>query len=313
MNAPLAARAIPRSDLFLSKLGVGTASLGNVFGPVDDAAAPELIGAAIDAGLRYFDTAPLYGRGLAESRLGSALQQVGKPDVIISTKVGRILDESEQGWHFDFSRDGILRSLDASLDRLRRNSVDILYLHDPDSHEDDVYHVAWPTLVGLKEQGVVRAIGVGMNQWQMPLRFVQRLDPDIVMVAGRYTLLDQGAALELLPACLEKGIGVALAGVFNSGILISPVDGAWYDYAPAEAETVNTARAIERVARSFGVSLAQLALQFCLSHPAATTAVVGVGSAGEIRANLAAAEEKLPIALLERLRSEGLVNIIGTQ
>lgn len=301
-------RVVSGKPVTLTAIGAGTASLGDVFGGVAEGAATELVAACLESGVRYLDTAPLYGNGLSERRLGAALAELGRPEVTISTKAGRTLDpESPEGWRFDFSRSAILRGLESSLERLGRDRVDVLYLHDPDSHEEEVYATAWPTLQELRAEGVVGAIGFGMNQWQLPLRFVQRLDVDVVMLAGRYTLLDTSGAFEFLPACEVAGVSVVLAGVFNSGVLIDPVDGAWYDYAPAEPTLLARARAIRAIAAEYGRSLPQLALQFAFEQPAATSVVVGVGSARNLRRNLDAVESSVPEGLIERLRSEGLV------
>lgn len=296
------------TTLTLSRLGVGTASLGNVFGDVNDGAAEQIVSAALANGVNYIDTAPLYGNGLSERRLGAAMRALGQPDVTFSTKVGRILDDSEpHGWRFDFTRDGILRSLDSSLERLDRDAVDILYLHDPDDFEDQVYREAWPTLESLRSEGVVRAIGVGMNQWQIPLRLVQRLSVDLVMLAGRSTLLDQSAIAEFLPACVEHKVAVVAAGVFNSGILIDPVDGAWFDYAPAAEEQLVRARQIRTILDTFGVSLPQAALHFAAAQPAVISTVVGVGSAQTLEANIRALRLVVPDAAWRELRRQGLI------
>lgn len=292
----------------LSALGVGTASLGDVFGPVPDDSASDIVHAMQETGLRYIDTAPLYGLGLAEERLGRAIAGSGSAGLTISTKVGRILDAAAPGgWRFDFTRDGIRRSLEGSLARLRRDRVDLLLLHDPDAHEAQVDGEAWPALRELRDEGVAGAIGVGMNQWEMPLRFVERLDPDVVMVAGRYTLLDQGAAALLLPACAERGIAVILAGVFNSGILIDPVDDAWFDYRPAPPSRIALARAIRDVAERHRVPLAHIALEFAFAHPAVASVVVGVGRASTLRRGLAALERPAPAAVWEELLDSGLI------
>jgi D-threo-aldose 1-dehydrogenase len=296
------------SGVRLSTLGAGTSSLGDVFGPVDEAAAVGVVGACLANQVRYLDTAPLYGSGTSERRLGRALADLGQPDLVISTKVGRTLDASApDGWRFDFSREAILRGLDSSLTRLGRDSVDIVYVHDPDDHEREVYREAWPALVELRDQGVVRAIGFGMNQWQMPLRFVERLDVDVVMLAGRYTLLDTSADREFLSTCIERKVAVVLAGVFNSGILANPVDGAWFNYQPASPELLYRARRMRDVAEFHGSTLAAIALQFALGHPAASSVVVGVGSAANLKRNVDAANSPVPTGLWEQLVSENLI------
>lgn len=310
MNRAAARRALRGTPVSVSALGAGTASLGDVFGPVSEASAIELIGACIDGGISYLDTAPLYGNGLSERRLGAALRELGQPEITISTKVGRTLDaDSPEGWRFDFSRDAILRGLESSLSRLGRDRVDIVYLHDPDSFEQQVYDEAWPTLADLRDEGVIGAIGVGMNQWQLPLRFVERLDIDVVMLAGRYTLLDSSAEARFLPACEIADVSVVLAGVFNSGVLVDPVDGAWFDYKAATQTQLERARAIRAVASEFGVSLPQLALGYAFEHPAATSVVVGVGSAKNLRRNIDSVQHPLPLGLIARLREEQLIGL----
>ena len=299
---------VGRTGIELPRLGVGTASLGNVFGTVPDDAATELLASAIAHGLDYVDTAPLYGNGLSERRIGAALRELGNPLITISTKVGRILDEQDpRGWRFDFSADGIRRSLDSSLERLGRDHVDIVYVHDPDGFEDQLHEETWPALERLRAEGVVRAIGVGMNQWQIPLRLIQRATVDLVMLAGRYTLLDQSAQDQFLPTCLERGVGIVAAGVFNSGILINPVEGAWYDYAPAPAELVHRALQIRTVLRHFDVGLPQAAVHFAAEHPSVVSTVVGVGSAATLQANIRALGDRVPSEAWEALREGGLL------
>jgi len=300
--------SIGQTGVFLPRLGVGTATLGDVFGPVPEGAAEELLATATANGLTYVDTAPLYGNGLSERRLGAALRALGDPDLTISTKVGRVLDASEpEGWRFDFSREGILRSLESSLERLGRDHVDILYVHDPDNFEEQLYRETWPTLERLRSEGVVRAIGLGMNQWELPLRLVKRVPVDLVMLAGRYTLLDQSGASEFLPTCLEHGVGVIAAGVFNSGVLIDPEDGAWYDYEPAPSTVLQRARRIREVLAAFRVSLPHAAVQFAASGPAVVSTVVGVASSETLAANIRALDTPLPKGLWEILREERLI------
>jgi D-threo-aldose 1-dehydrogenase len=293
----------------LSTLGAGTASLGDVFGPVSDDAASDVLRACVANDVRYVDTAPLYGSGSSERRLGRALADIGQPNLVISTKVGRTLDAAARdGWRFDFSREATLRGLESSLTRLGRDSIDIVYVHDPDDHEEDVYRETWPTLMDLRDQGVVRAIGFGMNQWEMPLRFVERLDVDVVMLAGRYTLLDTSADREFLPTCTERKVAVVLAGVFNSGILANPIDGAWFDYRPASPELLHRARRMKDIAESHGSSLPAIALHFALDHPAASSVVVGVGSAANLQRNVEAANTPVPTVVWEQLDSEQLIS-----
>lgn len=284
----------------MADLGLGTAGLGNVFGEVDDEVAAEVVAAAASAGVRYFDTAPYYGFGLAERRLGRAL--AGRPvgSFTVSTKVGRTLTDG--GCFFDFSADAVRRGIEGSLDRLGLDRVDIAYLHDPDDHEEQAASEAWPELRRLRDEGVVSAIGVGMNQWEMPARFVERLDVDVVLLAGRYTLLDRSGS-GLLDRCAERGVAVVLGGVFNSGLLIDPRPGAWFDYAPAAADLVARAQRMREAAASAGHDLAACALAFAAAHPAVTSVLVGVTSAAQVRENVDAFHREVPQDLLHQLIS----------
>ncbi|MBE8522444.1 aldo/keto reductase [Amycolatopsis sp. H6(2020)] len=284
----------------MAELGLGTAGLGNVFGEVDDEAAAEVVATAAGAGVRYFDTAPYYGFGLAERRLGQALARLPAGSFTVSTKVGRTLTDG--GCVFDFSADAVRRGIEGSLDRLGLDRVDVVYLHDPDDHEEEAATRAWPELCRLRDEGVVSAIGVGMNQWEMPARFVERLDVDVVLLAGRYTLLD-GSGGRLLDLCGEHRVDVVLGGVFNSGLLIDPRPGAWFDYAPAPADLLARAQRMQEAAASAGYDLAEAALAFAAAHPAVTSVLVGATSAAQVQANLDAFRREVPPDLLSRLIS----------
>ncbi|WP_410609738.1 aldo/keto reductase [Amycolatopsis sp. lyj-109] len=284
----------------MADLGLGTAGLGNVFGDVDDEAAAEVIAAAAGAGVRYFDTAPYYGFGLAERRLGRALAGLPAGSFTVSTKVGRTLTDG--GCFFDFSADAVRRGIEGSLDRLGLDRVDVGYLHDPDEHEEQAATEAWPELCRLRDEGVVSAIGVGMNQWEMPARFVERLDVDVVLLAGRYTLLDRSGG-RLLDLCGERGVDVVLGGVFNSGLLIDPRPGAWFDYAPASVDLLARAQRMREVAASAGYDLAEAALAFAAAHPAVISVLVGVTSAAQVQANVGAFRREVSPDLLSRLIS----------
>jgi D-threo-aldose 1-dehydrogenase len=302
----------------LPSLGLGTAPLGFLYEPVDEEQAGSTIAYALDHGVSYLDTAPGYGLGVAERRVGQALRSA-PPGVIVSTKVGRVLTEPTGPFtppfpgaprlraQFDFSRDGILRSLEDSLRRLGTDRVDVVYLHDPDDHEDEVYRSAYPTLARLREEKVVGAIGVGMNQSAMPARFVSRLDLDLVLLAGRYSLLDHSALADLLPACADRGVGVVVGGVFNSGILADPGPRARYAYRPATDDELGRARRVREVCRRHGVPLAAAAMRFPLGHPAVVSVLVGMRSPAEVAGNLAAVEHPVPDELWAELRAEGLL------
>jgi D-threo-aldose 1-dehydrogenase len=277
----------------LTELGLGTSSFGNLFQETTDADALAAFDAAWEGGVRYFDTAPHYGLGLSERRLGAAIRDRPRAEYVLSTKVGRLLVPTPERAHeldddgfivpaatrreWDFSRDGILRSVESSLDRLGVETVDILYLHDPDDHWEAASTTGVDALVELREQGVTRAIGAGMNQSAMLAEFVRRCDVDLVMLAGRYTLLDQSALDDLLPVALERGVGVVAAGVYNSGLLSRAVvpDGAHYEYRAAPSALVARAREIAEICGRHGVTLPDVAVQFPLRHPAVVSVVLG--------------------------------------
>lgn len=285
-------------------LGLGVAALSAGAGQPEATAA---VAAALDAGVRYFDAAPYYGLGQGELALGGALRELGSDGLTLSTKVGRTVDPETRQWHFDYSRDAVLRSLDASLGRLGVASVDTVYVHDPDNHEREALDVALPALLELRDEGVIGAVGAGMNQWQMPLRFIRELDLDVLLIAGRYSLLDAGAAGELLPECRDRGVAVVLGGVYNSGVLANPRDGASFDYRPASEEHLARARAIQEVARRHGVELRDAALAFSRAHPAVTSVLLGASSAQQVRANVAAWSADVPAALWPELAGLGLL------
>lgn len=301
-----------------SRYGFGGAPIGNLYEAVDDEQAHATIEAAWAHGVRLFDTAPHYGLGLSERRLGSVL--AGRSGYLLSTKVGRLLrpaaggGRDEQGFDvpaeyervWDFSRDGVRASLEESLTRLGLPRVDVALIHDPDDHVEQALEQACPALAELRDQGVVQAIGVGMNQWQVPLRFVRETGIDVVMLAGRYTLLDQ-SGLPLLDACLERGVRVLAAGVFNSGLLATPRPSGTFDYRPAPAPVVERARRIAAVCERHGVSLPQAAMAFPLRHPAVASIVLGARAPEEVRANAALWRQPVPDELWRELEAEGLV------
>ncbi|ONI92088.1 aldo/keto reductase [Saccharothrix sp. ALI-22-I] len=309
----------------LPRLGLGTSPLGNLYTEVTDSQARAVVDAAWEAGVRSFDTAPHYGLGLAERRLGAALADRPRAEFVLSTKVGRLLVPDPAGagrrdddgfavpatqrrvW--DFSAAGVLRSLESSLERLGLDRVDVVYVHDPDDHWDQAVGEAVPALVELREQGVIGAVGVGMNQWRMPARFVRESDVDVVMLAGRYTLLEQPALAEFLPLCAERGVDVVVAGVFNSGLLAQHEvpDDATHDYRAAPADLIDRARRIAAVCARHGTTLPAAALWFPFGHPAVTGAVVGARTEAEIRANVAALTAPPPLGLWAELRGEGLL------
>ncbi|MFC5834723.1 aldo/keto reductase [Nonomuraea insulae] len=319
---------VPIGDngLDLPRVGLGTASLANFLGVVPEEQAVGTIRRAYDAGIRYFDTAPLYGHGLAERRLAAALDAKPRTDLVISSKVGRLLragaprDDSQyhEGQPFyrevpatgpvwDFSYDGVRTSLEESLDRLGLDRVDILYLHDPDNHYEDAGTTAYAALRDLREAGTVRAIGAGMNRTPVLTRLVENCDLDLVLLAGRYTLLDQSAMADLLPACRRRGTKVVVGGVFNSGILLDPAPQARYDYVPASGAIVERARRIKAVCDRHDVPLAAAAIQFPLAHPQVASVLIGARSPDELDMDLDLLRVNIPAALWHDLRSSGLL------
>ena len=295
-----------------ASLGLGGAPLGNLYRPVSEAEARATVDAAWTAGVRVFDTAPLYGHGLSERRMGAALRDRPRQEYRLSTKVGRLLVEGADPDSifvdvpavrpvFDFSADGVLRSFEASLERLGLDRVDVLLVHDPDDHAEEALQGAFPALRRLRDEGVVDAIGAGMNQSELLSRFVREADIDCVLIAGRWSLLDREAGENLLPLCAERGVAVMAGGVFNSGLLAQPSDaGATFDYGKPTARLVATARRMDEACFAHGVPLRAAAMQFAARHPAVTTVLTGARSAQEISSN--GADFGLPVP--EELWSE---------
>jgi D-threo-aldose 1-dehydrogenase len=311
---------IPR----LTGLSLGCAQLGNLYRAIPDEQARATVDAAWNAGIRYFDTAPHYGLGLSERRLGAALSGRPRDDYVLSTKVGRLLEPlprpqgvDPEGFDvpathrrtWDFSRAGVLRSLEESLDRLGLDRVDIVFLHDPDDHYHDVLSHAYPALEELRGQGVISAIGAGMNQTAMLTEFARNTDMDLLMLAGRYTLLEQQALDELLPVCERRGIGVVAAGVFNSGLLArrTPAPDAKYDYAAAPPELLRRAARIAAICEQHASSLPAAALAFPLAHPAVVSICVGASSPGQVQRNAALLGAGPPAGLWAQLQANGLL------
>ena len=283
------------------RLGLGTAPLAGLYEPVDDDTARRVVDRALELGIRYFDTAPYYGSGLAERRLGTALRGVPRDRVVVSTKVGRLLRPGASGWtgaYFDFSLDATLRSLDESLGRLGLDRVDIALVHDPDDHYEEALAGALPALARLREEGVVRAIGAGMNQAEMLSRFVRETDIDCVLVAGRWTVLDRSAGEELLPLCEERGVAVIAGGVFNSGVLAG---GDTFDYERAPNGVVARVEQLRETSARHGVSLPAAAVQFPLRHAAVVSVLVGCRTAEEVAEDVHLAGLELPPALWSEL------------
>jgi D-threo-aldose 1-dehydrogenase len=314
-TAPLGRRGVE-----VTRIGLGTAPLGNLFQPVDDEEAIATIAAAWDAGIRLFDTAPLYGHGLSEQRLGRALARRPRDEFVLSTKVGRLLepgageettfvDLPDVHPEFDYSAAATRRSLEESLERLGLDRVDVVLVHDPDDHEDDARTGALPELIRMRDEGMASAIGTGMNQAEMPARFLADLDLDCFLLAGRYTLLEQRARGVLLDTCAERDVDVMIGGVFNSGLLVDPHRAdVTYEYWPAAPQFVERAQQIEAVCRRFDVSLATAALQFPLAHPAVVAVLTGARSPEEIRENASLVARPIPSELWSALALEGLLD-----
>ncbi|MER5450348.1 aldo/keto reductase [Streptomyces sp. NPDC002766] len=312
------------TDVRVTELSFGAAGIGNLFRPVTDEAASAAVEAAWDAGIRTFDTAPHYGLGLSERRLGAALRGRDRDTYTVSTKVGRLLEPDPEGGRgddlaqgfavpdthrrvWDFSADGILRSLESSLDRLGLDRVDIALLHDPDDHAEQALTEAYPALERLRAEGVVKAIGLGVNQCALPARFLRETDIDVVLLAGRYTLLEQEGLAEVLPEAAARGRSVIVGGVFNSGLLTDPRPGAMYDYAPAPPHVLDRALHIKAVADRHGVPLRAAALRFPLGHPAVASVLSGARSAGEVRDTVDQMRRTVPAALWDELRAAELL------
>lgn len=310
----------------LGRFGLGCAQIGNLYTAVDDAVAAQTVAAAWDAGMRYFDTAPHYGLGLSERRLGAALRGRPREAYAVSTKVGRVLvpdpggaaHRDPEGFDvpathrrvWDFSADGVRRCLADSLDRLGLDRVDLVLIHDPEDHRRAALDEAYPALHDLRAQGAVGAVGVGSKDWAVLHRFAVETDVDVVMVAGRYTLLEQPALDALLPDCQRRGILVVNAGVFNSGLLAvdRPHGGLPYEYAAAPPALLARAQAIADLCARHGTSLPAAALAFAGAHPAVTTVVVGAQNPDQVRRNAAlAAADPPPKELWAELVAQGLL------
>ena len=315
--------SLPTTRL-LTPIGLGTGTQGNLRQAVRDDEAETVFQAAWDAGIRYFDTAPWYGRGLAEERLGRFLQ--GLDGWTLSSKVGRLLtadapphpSQQDAGFVvetplnvvYDYSYDGVMRSYEESLRRLGVDRIDLLFIHDP-----DVVGVGVPELMKgahralseLRDQGVIQGFGAGMNQWQMPLDLLRAGDFDTFLLAGRYTLLEQ-ASLEFMDECTRRGARVVIGGVFNSGLLANPRPGANYNYGPVPEEVLGRALRLKAVCEQYGVPLSTAALQFAQAHPAVASVLVADHHPGRIRDNTLAAQAAVPAALWDTLRAEDLID-----
>jgi D-threo-aldose 1-dehydrogenase len=325
VNALAPSRNFGRGGLRVGPYAFGVAPLANLGHVVDDATARAALEAAWDAGVRYFDAAPHYGLGLGERRLGEFLGSKPRDEFIISTKVGRLLVANSDGpqpdpegfdvvsplvRRRDYSGDGVRRSIDESLKRMGLGRMDVVFVHDPDDYYKQALDDAFPALDDLRRQGVITSYGAGMNQSKMLADFVLNTDLDIVMCAGRYTLLEQDALDDLLPAASARDVSVVAAAVFNSGLLARdrPSAGLTYNYAPASAELIARVNALADVCESHGVTLPAVAMQFTLGYPAVATVCTGARSAEQVGRNASLFEVAIPDALWSDLASTGLIS-----
>ncbi len=332
---PFATRSLGRTGVQLTRLGFGGAHLGELYHTVREEQAQDTIAAAYGAGVRYFDTAPWYGHGLSEHRLGHFLRRVARNDFVLSTKVGRVYRAPADPasvdtgpWagglpfelRFDYTYDGIMRSHDDSLQRLGLNRVDLLFIHDLDfvyhgteegveAHLRQLDAGGWKALDELRSEGRVKGVGAGINQTAMMPRFLDRFDIDAFLVAMPYTLLDQDALEDVFPRCADRGVGIVIGSPYASGILATgAVVDAKYNYAPASSEIAAKVRRIEAVCGRHGVPLAAAALQFPLGHPSVAAVIPGAVSAAQVETNVRTMGVAVPAALWDALKSEGLLN-----
>ncbi|MDU8912446.1 aldo/keto reductase [Aestuariicoccus sp. MJ-SS9] len=326
---------LSNGGLSFTELGFGSAPLGNLYRAISDEAARATLDAAWTGGVRYFDTAPLYGLGLSETRLNPFLRGKPRNDYVLSTKVGRLIQpcapehRSGQGkWfevpqrreHFDYTYDGVMRSFEHSFSRLGVDRIDILYVHDlcaftHGSREASDMRVeeffggrGYDAMISLRDQGLVTAIGAGVNEWQVCQTLAERGDMDLFLLAGRYTLLEQDALDSFLPLCERRGIGIVTGGPYNSGILATGAKpGAYYNYDLAPPEILDRVARIEAVCKAHGVRMIDAAFRFPLLHPAHVSVIPGGQGVDEMAGNLAAAEAVIPADLWAELKAQGLM------
>ena len=308
---PFEKAQIGKTGPHVTRLGLGARGIVDPSVDVPDAEAVATVEKALEIGVRYIDTAPVYGLGRSESFVGRVISRVERDSYVLSTKVGRLLDPTAaRGWFWDFSRDSVRRSLESSLERLCLDSVDILYIHSPDAHYEQAMSEAFPALAEMRAQGVVKAIGVGITNWQVALRFAQEGDFDCFLLAGRYTLLDQTAQQGFMSYCQEHNISVVIGGPYNSGILASDLGPqALYDYRRAPVEILERARRIRRVCDRYGVPLKAAALQFVLGHPAVASVIPGSSYPEHVEENAEMVHHPIPPKLWEELRQERLISV----
>ena len=317
-------RSISGAGVSLTEIGFGAAAIGNLYSETSDQDAEEAVQAAWRVGIRYFDTAPHYGLGLSERRLGQALKQFPRDEFVVSSKVGRLLvpnphptGRDSEGFAVadelrrerDYSRNGVLRSIEATLARTGLDRLDVVFVHDPDEHWQQAAEEAIPLLADLRSQGAIGAIGVGMNQSPMLARFLRETPVELVMMAGRYTLLDQSGLGDALATAAAEGKSVVAVGVFNSGILARPrpVLGATFNYEAAPPELIARANQIADICEQHGTSLPAAAIAFPLAHPSVVNVTLGMRSVSEVEQNVSLYQSRVPPGLWSDLRAAGLL------
>ncbi len=322
MKSPKTNR-VGKTDISVTSLSLGGASLGNLGGVVSDKDVTAVLEHAWSAGIRYFDTAPHYGRGLSEQRLGAFFKDIPRDDYVLSTKVGRVLSPGPQlaeadgftqplpnAVRYDYSAEGILESFESSCERLSTSRVEIVFVHDIGDythgategarHMDDFLGSGLAALHDLKQAGRIGAIGLGVNECQVCIDVMKHAPLDVILLAGRLTLLDREAEAGLLDLCAQQGTSLVLGGIFNSGILATgPKPGAWFDYAPASQDILNKVTALRDSAKAVGLTLAEASVQFALHHPAVCSVLLGTGKVSSLQRNLAAADIKMSDAAME--------------
>ncbi len=324
------------AQISFTELGFGSAPIGSLFKPVSNAEAAATLDAAWDHGLRYFDTAPLYGLGMSETRLGHFLKGKKRKDYVISTKVGRLMDVCAPGERtaigkffdtpsrkerFDYSYDGFMRSVEFSLERLGLDNIDILLVHDcdifthgskaaSDQHIKTVLSSGLKALQKMRDEKVIKAFGAGINEWEVAQTLAEGGDFDLFLLAGRYTLLEQEGSLNtFLPLCEKRGIGIILGGPYNSGILATgAVKGAKYNYDNAPRHIMDRVKKIEAVCKSHKVKLAEAALRFPMTHPSVVSVIPGAVSPKQVALNVKTMSAKIPKSLWRDLKAQGLID-----
>ncbi len=324
---------LSRCNVELSEIGFGGAPLGNLYHKLDNKAALQCIEKAIDEGVNYFDTAPLYGHGLSERRIGLALGQAPREQCVVSSKVGRLLTPARRDevadaglyqqappFHaeFDYSYDGAWRSVEQSLQRIGSNYLDIVFIHDIDqwTHAEQqtkryaqALNGCNKALIEMREQGIISAFGLGVNEWSVCQQFLHDSDPDCFLLAGRYTLLEQEALDSFLPACEKKSVDLIIGGPYNTGILATGAcDGAYYNYRPADSEILKKVRQIEHLCADYGIPLAAAALRFPLAHPAVRSVIPGARTAVVVESNIALSKVNIPDGFWRDMKAQGFIH-----